>query len=112
MTVKFSAVAVVFGSTADRYVLGGYTPQRTLEEMLDDAAKVPGLTGIHSSALRPVSERRGPTYQKRGAWPSFARASAKSSCCGTVAPQSSRKSALKETMSFAAPKSSDGHDTP
>jgi sugar phosphate isomerase/epimerase len=46
MSAKFSAVAVVFGATADRYVLQGYTPQRSLEEMLDDAAKVEGLRGI------------------------------------------------------------------
>jgi xylose isomerase len=46
MNTRFSAVAVIFGSTADRYVLQGYTPRRTLEEMLDDAAKVPGLKGI------------------------------------------------------------------
>ncbi len=46
MKARFSAVAVVFGSTADRYVLKGYTPARSLEQMLDDAAKVPGLTGI------------------------------------------------------------------
>ncbi len=46
MNTRFSAVAVVFGSTADRYVLQGYTPKRSLQEMLDDAAKVPGLKGI------------------------------------------------------------------
>ncbi len=46
MNARFSAVAAVFGATADRYVLQGYTPRRSLEEMLDDAAKVPGLTGI------------------------------------------------------------------
>jgi sugar phosphate isomerase/epimerase len=46
MNDRFAAVAVVFGSTADRYVLQGYTPARTLEEMLDDAARVPGLRGI------------------------------------------------------------------
>ncbi len=37
-------------------------------------------------------------YQKRGAPASFARASAKSSCCGTLAPHVSRKSAPNETM--------------
>jgi len=46
MKARFSAVAVVFGSTADRYVLKGYTPARSLDQMLDDAAQVPGLTGI------------------------------------------------------------------
>ncbi|MEW5816682.1 MAG: TIM barrel protein, partial [Spirochaetota bacterium] len=46
MKVKFAAVAVVFGSTADRYVLKGYTPKRSFEEMLNDAAKVEGLEGI------------------------------------------------------------------
>jgi sugar phosphate isomerase/epimerase len=46
MNAKFSAVAVVFGGTADRYVLSGYTPKRSLSEMLDDAVKVSGLRGI------------------------------------------------------------------
>jgi hypothetical protein len=34
MNTRFSAVAVVFGSTADRYVLQGYTAKRSLEEVL------------------------------------------------------------------------------
>jgi len=46
MTRKYAAVAVIFGNTADRYVLQGYTEPRTFEQMLDDATKVPGLTGI------------------------------------------------------------------
>jgi hypothetical protein len=51
-------------------------------------------------------------YTKRGAPDIFARASAKSSCCGTVAPQASRKSAPIDTMSRASAKDSDGHATP
>jgi len=43
---------------------------------------------------------------------SFARASAKSSCCGTLAPHPSRKSAPNEMISFAAEKSNFGHATP
>src|SRR5450759_1258604 len=41
---------------------------------------------------------------KRGAPSSFARASAKSSCCGTDAPQVSRKSAPNEMINFASAK--------
>ncbi len=43
---KYAAVAVIFGNTADRYVIQGYTEPRTFEQMLDDATKVKGLTGI------------------------------------------------------------------
>ena len=43
---RYSAVAVVFGATADRYVLQGYTEKRSFEQMLEDAKQVPGLTGI------------------------------------------------------------------
>ena len=43
---KNSAVAVIFGACADRYVLQGYMLERTFDEMLDDATKVQGLEGI------------------------------------------------------------------
>jgi len=43
---KFSAIAVVFGSCADRYVLEGYSPKVNFGEMLERAKKVPDLTGI------------------------------------------------------------------
>lgn len=44
--MKFSSTAVAFGSCADRYVLGGYSPQKSFEEMLEAAKKVPDLEGI------------------------------------------------------------------
>ena len=44
--MKFSSTAVAFGSCADRYVLGGYSPQKSFEEMLEAAKKVPDLGGI------------------------------------------------------------------
>lgn len=44
--MKFSSGIVAFGSCADRYVLDGYSPQKSLEEMLEAAKKVPGLEGI------------------------------------------------------------------
>lgn len=44
--MKFSSTAVAFGSCADRYVLGGYSPQKSFEEMLEAAKKVPHLEGI------------------------------------------------------------------
>ena len=31
---EYSAVAVIFGACADRYVLQGYTPERTFDQML------------------------------------------------------------------------------
>ena len=43
---KFSAVAVTFGSCADRYVLSGYSPKKSFEEMLDGAKQVPDLSGV------------------------------------------------------------------
>lgn len=43
---RYSAVAVIFGACADRYVLQGYTPARSFDEMLADATKVEGLKGI------------------------------------------------------------------
>jgi hypothetical protein len=55
---------------------------------------------------------RAPMYTKRGAAAPFARASAKSSCCGTLAPQPSRKSAPKEMISRAAAKSNRGQAKP
>jgi len=44
--MKFSSTAVAFGSCADRYVLGGYSPQKRFEEMLGAAKKVPDLEGV------------------------------------------------------------------
>jgi len=46
MKPKYSAIAVIFGSCADRYVLQGYTPERTFEQMLADAQKVKKISGI------------------------------------------------------------------
>ena len=46
MKRKYAAIAVIYGSCADRYVLQGYTPQRSFDEMLEDAKKTPGVTGI------------------------------------------------------------------
>ncbi|PID86129.1 MAG: hypothetical protein CSA11_02500 [Chloroflexi bacterium] len=46
MEHKYAAVAVLFGNTADRYVIQGYTEPRTFDQMLADAQKVDGLTGI------------------------------------------------------------------
>lgn len=46
MLHKYAAVAVLFGATADRYVLQGYTEQRTFDQMLADAQQVEGLKGI------------------------------------------------------------------
>jgi len=46
MKRKYAAIAVIFGSCADRYVLQGYTPKRSFDEMLEDARKVKGITGI------------------------------------------------------------------
>lgn len=43
---RYSAVAVVFGNCADRYVIQGYTEPRSFDQMLEDAKQVPGLTGI------------------------------------------------------------------
>ena len=43
---RYSAVAVVFGNCADRYVIQGYTETRSFDQMLEDAKQVPGLTGI------------------------------------------------------------------
>ncbi len=44
--IKFSAIAVVFGSCADRYVLEGYSPKKSFDEMMEAAKKVPSLEGI------------------------------------------------------------------
>ncbi len=44
--MKFSSSVVAFGSCADRYVLDGYSPQKTFEEMLEAAKRVPDLKGI------------------------------------------------------------------
>ena len=44
--IRFSAVAVVFGSCADRYVLEGYSPKKSFEEMMESAKKVADLEGI------------------------------------------------------------------
>lgn len=46
MERKYAAVAVLFGNTADRYVIQGYTEPRTFDQMLADAQQVDGLTGI------------------------------------------------------------------
>lgn len=46
MKRKYAAIAIVFGSCADRYVLQGYTPKRDFDQMLEDARQVPGITGI------------------------------------------------------------------
>ena len=44
--IRFSAIAVVFGSCADRYVLEGYSPKKSFEEMMRAAKGVPDLEGI------------------------------------------------------------------
>jgi len=44
--IKFSAVAVVFGSCADRYVLEGYSPKKSFDEMMKAAREVPDLEGV------------------------------------------------------------------
>lgn len=44
--IKFASGLHVFGSTADRYVLGGYKPEVPLKEMIKSAAKVEDLKGI------------------------------------------------------------------
>ena len=44
--IKFSSTAVAFGSCADRYVLDGYSPQKSFKEILEAAKKVPDLEGI------------------------------------------------------------------
>lgn len=44
--IKFASGLHVFGSTADRYVLGGYKPVVPVPDMIKAAAKVPDLEGV------------------------------------------------------------------
>lgn len=44
--MKFGACLPTFGSCADRYVLSGYSPKKSLEEMFARASRVNGLGGI------------------------------------------------------------------
>jgi len=39
MKWDYAAIAVVFGKCADRYVIQGYTEDRTFDQMLADAKK-------------------------------------------------------------------------
>lgn len=50
MKRKMAAIIGVFQGRADRYVLGGYTEQKSIETLLDEAAKVEGLEGIELGA--------------------------------------------------------------
>lgn len=43
---RYSTVANIFGSCADRYVLDGYTPKKTFDEMLDSFKEAPAYTGV------------------------------------------------------------------
>lgn len=45
-SIKFSAIAVVFGSCADRFVLEGYSPQKSIDEIIETAKEVPDLKGL------------------------------------------------------------------
>ncbi|MCD6318633.1 sugar phosphate isomerase/epimerase [Candidatus Aerophobetes bacterium] len=44
--LKFSAVASVFDSCADRFVQTGYSRKKSFKELLEAAKKVPDLTGV------------------------------------------------------------------
>ncbi len=44
--LKFSANINTFNGCADRYVLDGYGPRRSTEELIQAAAGIPGLSGV------------------------------------------------------------------
>ena len=46
MKRRYASIIGVFGPAADRYVVQGYTEEKSLTEMLEMAKKVKGLEGI------------------------------------------------------------------
>ena len=54
--LRFSANLNTFNACADRYVLGGYGPRRSVEELIEAATRVPGLTGVELVGLWHVNE--------------------------------------------------------
>lgn len=62
---RYSAVAVIFGACADRYVLQGYTPERSFDEMLADSTKVEGLKGIELVGGWHIKEENQDSVVKR-----------------------------------------------
>ena len=62
---RYSAVAVIFGVCADRYVLQGYTPERSFDERPADATKVEGLKGIELVGGWHIKEESQDSVVKR-----------------------------------------------
>ncbi|MFQ3621784.1 MAG: sugar phosphate isomerase/epimerase family protein, partial [Spirochaetales bacterium] len=50
MQRKIAAIIGVFQGRSDRYVVSGYTEQKTFEQLLQDASQVKGLEGIELGA--------------------------------------------------------------
>jgi sugar phosphate isomerase/epimerase len=54
--LRFSANINTFNACADRYVLSGYGQRATVEEMIESATKVDGLTGVEVVGLWHVND--------------------------------------------------------
>ena len=54
--LRFSANINTFNACADRYVLSGYGQRATVEEMIQAATRVPGLTGVEVVGLWHVND--------------------------------------------------------
>ncbi len=55
-SLRFSANINTFNACADRYVLSGYGQRATVEEMIESATKVDGLTGVEVVGLWHVND--------------------------------------------------------
>jgi sugar phosphate isomerase/epimerase len=55
-SLRFSANINTFNACADRYVLSGYGQRATVEEMIESATKVEGLTGVEVVGLWHVND--------------------------------------------------------
>ncbi len=65
MKWDYAAIAVVFGKCADRYVIQGYTEDRTFDQMLADARKVPNLKGIEIVGGWHITDENADTVLKQ-----------------------------------------------
>jgi xylose isomerase len=64
-SLHFSANINTFNACADRYVLSGYGQRATVEEMIESATKVEGLTGVEVVGLWHVNDENVQEVNRR-----------------------------------------------
>jgi len=63
--LRFSANINTFNACADRYVLSGYGKRLSTEELIQEATKVEGLTGVELVGMWHVNDDNLPQVQRR-----------------------------------------------